>query len=85
MNIWAAMWPSLEAASTALGLLQQIEYRNHEISLHLTRAGAKAEVRDGSGVVFTTHGFNERDALDRAKAWVDANAESLPAYDLHAG
>lgn len=82
---WAMMWPALGAATMALALLQHTTYRNYDITVRLTGEGAIAEVRDGEGLVFTTHGYTELEALNRAKAWVDELAESLPAYDLHAG
>lgn len=66
-------------------LMRRMSYRNYEICVRLTREGATAEVRDGSGLVYTTHGFSEVEALDRAKTWVNELAESLPAYDLHVG
>jgi hypothetical protein len=82
---WALMWPALGAATMALSLMQRMSYRGYEVCVRLTREGAVAEVRDGSGLVYTTHGYTEVEALDRAKTWVDELAESLPAYDLHAG
>lgn len=82
---WALMWPALGAATMALSLMQRLNYRGYEVCVRLTREGAIAEVRDGSGLVYTTHGYTEVEALDRAKTWVDELAESLPAYDLHAG
>ncbi len=82
---WAMMWPALGAATMALAFLYDTEYRNYHISVRLTRDGAMAEVRDGTGVVYTTYGYTEIEALERAKAWIDEIAESLPAYDLHAG
>lgn len=82
---WNVVETSLGATLAANILSQRVTYRLHEIVVRLERQGAVAEVYDGSGLVHTTHGATETDALARATAWVDEQDESLPEYDLHTG
>ena len=64
---------------------ERIDYRTHEIAVRLHRLGAAATVYDGKKMVFEAHGMTEVDALNRAKAWIDEQDESLSEYDLHTG
>ncbi len=64
---------------------ERMDYRAHDIAVHLDRIGASAKVYDGKRAVFTAHGMTEADAFNRAKAWIDEQDESLSEYDLHTG
>lgn len=82
---WNVIESSLGASLVANVLSQRVTYRLHDITVQMVRQGAVAEVFDGSGLVYRTHGSTETDALARATAWVDEQDESLPEYDLHTG
>jgi hypothetical protein len=69
--------------STIIG--ERIEYRAHDIALHLHQMGAMATVFDGKQVVYKAYGSTEVDALERARAWIDEQDEPLAEHDLHTG
>jgi hypothetical protein len=64
---------------------QKVNYRLHRIVVQMTPKSAVATVYDGLNSVFMAQGQTEKEALDRAKAWVDEQDESLPIYDLTTG
>lgn len=82
---WLTAEHSWGASLLALALSRRIGYRLHDIVVGLEGEGAVAKVYDGTGVVYEAHGFTEADALERAHQWVDEQANSLPAFDLHVG
>jgi hypothetical protein len=60
-------------------------YRLHEIVVGPEGERAVATVYDGREVVYRAHGLHEAEALERAHQWIDEQAASLPAFDLHVG
>lgn len=82
---WFAAESSWGASLFAQALSRRSAYRLHDIVLGLEREGAVARVFDGTGLVYRATGFTEVEALERAHQWVDEQANSLPAFDLHDG
>ena len=82
---WFTTKNSWGAFLFAQALSRRIGYRLHDIVLALEDEGAVAKVFDGTGLVYQAHGFTEAEALERAHQWVDEQANSLPAFDLHVG
>lgn len=64
---------------------QRINYRLRDIVIRMERDRFVADIFDGSGLVYTTHGYTEADALARATAWIDEQHEALAQHDLHTG
>ena len=82
---WLTAEHSRGASLLAFALSRRIGYRLHDIVVGLEGEGAVARVYDGTGLVYEARGFTEADALERAYQWVDEQANSLPAFDLHVG
>jgi hypothetical protein len=87
--MWTDNWLSTESsfgvALFAQAFSHRVAYRLHEIVIDLEGDGASAKVYDGAGLVYQAHGFTEAEALERAHTWIDEQALSLPAFDLHDG
>lgn len=82
---WFTTESSFGVTLFAQALAHRVAYRLHEIVIGLEGDGASAKVYDGTGLVYQARGFSEAEALERAYAWIDEQATSLPAFDLHDG
>ena len=59
------------------------EYRLHVIKTEHRGLDYKMTILDGVRPVHDLHGQDYDDTIRRAKAWIDEQDETDPAYDLH--
>jgi hypothetical protein len=82
-DVWMALDNSLGVPMLARVMSERVTYRLHLVNINMAGNSFVAKVYAGSALVYTTQGYNEFEALERAKAWIDEQEEAAPAYDLH--